>query len=135
MRAITHREILLGTRRLPDRSSRGLLSIPSFEGGLRILLMLNLFDALATLFWVEAGLATEANPVMAQALNLGPGLFILSKITLVSLAVGLLWRHRDRSFARISAVPLGVLYAGVAGSHVGFGMFNGLVRLLPTLGL
>jgi|GEM_PF-3009670 len=113
----------------------GILSDNSFEGGLRILVMLNLFDALATLFWVEAGLATEANPVMAQALDSGPALFILSKVALVSLAVGLLWRLRAERFARIAAIPLGGLYALVAGGHVGFGMLAGLVRLLPAVGL
>ncbi len=113
----------------------GLLSLNSFEGGLRILVSLNLFDALATLLWVKLGLATEANPVMAQALDAGPALFILSKVALVSLAVGLLWRLRAERFARIAAVPLGTLYALVAGGHVGFGVLAGLVHLLPNVGL
>jgi len=112
---------------------RGLLSIPSFEGGLRILVAINLFDALATLYWVEAGLATEANPVMAQALEMGPALFILSKLALVTLAVGLLWKHRHRQMARVAAVPLGMLYAYVAGGHIGFALFNAAAQLAPAL--
>jgi hypothetical protein len=96
--------------------------------------MLNLFDALATLLWVRLGLATEANPVMAQALDTGPGLFILAKVMLVTLAVGLLWRLRGERLARLAAVPLGSLYAMVAGGHVGFGLLAGIVNLVPHLG-
>jgi hypothetical protein len=116
------------------RVEQGLLSLASFEGGLRSLVMLNLFDALATLLWVRLGLATEANPVMAQALDTGPGLFILAKVMLVTLAVGLLWRLRGERLARLAAVPLGSLYAMVAGGHVGFGLLAGIVNLVPHLG-
>ena len=114
----------------PLRRDRGLLSPPSFEGGLRVVLGINLFDALATLFWIEAGLATEANPIMAAALNAGPSLFVLSKIALVSLAIGLLWTHRAQRGARLALVPVGLLYALVAGAHVGFAVH----QLVGTLG-
>ena len=108
------------------RRDRGLLSLPSFEGGLRVVLTLNLFDALATLFWIEAGLATEANPIMRAALESGPHLFVLSKIALVSLATVMLWRHRAHRSARLAVVPVGLLYALVAGAHVGFALHQAL---------
>lgn len=117
------------------RADRGLLSLPSFEGGLRIVLLLNLFDAFATLFWVEGGMATEANPVMAGALEGGPSAFILSKVALVTLAAGLLWRFRKETFARLALIPVGLLYAGVAGSHVGFALYRLGVALIPGFGL
>ena len=119
----------------PVRADRGILSLPSFEGGLRIMLILNLFDALATIGWIEAGLATEANPVMAGALEGGPAAFILSKVALVTLAAGLLWRFRKETFARLALIPVGMLYAGVAGTHVGFALYRGLVALVPSIGL
>ncbi len=117
------------------RADRGLLSLPSFEGGLRIVLILNLFDALATLGWIEAGLATEANPVMAGALEGGPAAFILSKVALVTLAAALLWRFRKQAFARIALIPVGLLYALVAGSHVGYAMYRAMLSVIPGFGL
>jgi hypothetical protein len=81
------------------------------------------------------GLATEANPVMAGALEGGPASFILSKVALVTLAAGLLWRFRKQSFARAALIPVGLLYAGVAGTHVGFAMYRSLAALIPGLGL
>ncbi len=98
------------------------------------MLVLNLFDALATLGWIELGLATEANPVMAGALEGGPAAFILSKVALVTLAVGLLYRFRKEPFARAALIPVGLLYAGVAGSHVGFALHRGLLSVLPGFG-
>jgi hypothetical protein len=106
---------------------RGPISPKSFENGLRALLVLNLADALFTLAWVQSGLASEANPVMAGAIDLGPAIFILSKIGLVSLAVLLLWRNRTRLSARLALVPLAMLYAFVAGGHVGFAILQGLL--------
>lgn len=119
----------------PVRADRGLLSLPSFEGGLRTVLVLNLFDALATLAWIELGLASEANPVMAGALEGGPAAFILSKVALVTLAAGLLWRLRKQPFARAALIPVGLLYAGVAGTHVGYALYQSLVSLIPGFGL
>lgn len=101
------------------------------ERALGAILVLNLFDALATLFWVHGGFATEANPVMAQAMESGPAPFILAKVALVTLAAGLLWRLREHHMARLALIPLGLLYAGVCGGHVGFGVLAGAVAALP----
>lgn len=111
---------------------RRLTSPRSFEAGLGALVVLNLADALFTLGWVEAGLATEANPVMAGALNLGPGLFILSKVLLVGFAAILLYRNRGTAAARFALVPVALLYAFVGGSHVGFALYQGML-LAPAL--
>jgi hypothetical protein len=109
-----------------------LSTLASFEGGLRGLLLLNLFDGLSTVGWVEGGQATEANPIMAAAMNGGPGVFLLSKIALVSLAVALLWRVRHHRAARIAVVPACLLYAFVGGGHVGWAVGN-LFGLLGPL--
>ena len=45
-----------------------------------LVFILNLLDAYLTLTWVEAGIATEANPIMANLLNLGEEWFILGKL-------------------------------------------------------
>jgi hypothetical protein len=109
-----------------------LTTLRSFEAGLGALVVLNLADALFTLGWVETGLATEANPVMAGALNLGPGLFIASKVALVGLAAAMLYRNRDRAVARLALVPVAVLYALVGGGHVGFLVYQGM-QLAPSV--
>lgn len=98
----------------------------AFEKSLRLILLLNLLDALYTTYWLGLGWASEANPVMASAFELGPVLFLVSKLMLVSMSVWLLWRNRDRMLARLSAIPLGMLYAFVAGQHLGFAALTGL---------
>jgi hypothetical protein len=95
-----------------------------FERALGILLVINLLDALFTLGWVHSGVATEANPIMAGALGTGPGFFIATKVALVTLATALLWRNRDHLTARWALVPVALLYAFVAGGHVGFAILS-----------
>jgi len=92
----------------------------ALENALRLVVLLNLMDALYTLAWVHWGWASEANPVMAGAMDMGPAIFILSKIALVSLSVHVLWSNRDKLLARISVIPLALLYAFVGGQHLGF---------------
>ena len=81
---------------------------------------------------MHSGLATEANPLMAGALDSGPGLFILSKVALVGLAAALLYRNRFASTARLALVPVALLYAFVGGGHVGFALYKGM-ELAPSL--
>jgi hypothetical protein len=120
------------------RIAQRLTSLASFEIGLRALLVLNLLDATATYFWVHTGLASEANPLMAGAISLGPSAFLLSKVALVGLAVLLLWRNREEHGARMALVPLSLLYAFVAGGHIGFALWKGLsvaplaLAMVPT---
>jgi hypothetical protein len=73
-----------------------------------LVVVLNLLDALWTLCFVEAGVADEANPVMASALGHGPVGFMFVKLALVSLSVMLLYRLRHRRSANVA------LYSGAA---------------------
>ena len=52
---------------------------------------------------------------------------LLAKVALVCLAVSLMWWRRAALSARSALVPLSALYALVAGSHVGFAIFQGLL--------
>jgi hypothetical protein len=97
----------------------------AYERVLRLLLLLNLMDALFTIAWIGWGWASEANPVMAMAIEQSPSGFILAKVALVSLAVGLLWRLREHRMAHAAVIPLGLLYAFVAGQHLGFAVLVG----------
>lgn len=99
-----------------------LLSIASFERALRALVVLNLFDLVSTQLWVHTGLTTEANPVMAQAMDMSSLSFGAAKMGLVMFSVGLLWMHRDKRFARIAVLPALMLYVLVSGGHVGMAL-------------
>ncbi|MBJ94132.1 MAG: hypothetical protein CMP23_06590 [Rickettsiales bacterium] len=110
-----------------ERQARNrLTAMDSFDKGLRALLWLNLGDAIATLTWVQLGLATEANPIMNWALHLGPSIFVLSKVALVCLAAALLWTHRSHLSARAALIPAACLYALIGGAHLGFAVLHGL---------
>lgn len=99
-----------------------LTSAASFDAGLRTLLVANVFDAVATSFWVAAGIVGEANPLMATTLEQGFGPFVLGKVLLVGLGVLGLYRLRERWLARAAVVPAAVAYAFVSGVHVGIGV-------------
>jgi len=118
-----------------QRVLQRLTELSSFEAGLRAILILNLFDALCTLVWLQAGMATEANPVMAGAIVLGPGFFLAAKVALVCMAVMLLWWRRAELSARFALVPLSALYALIAGTHIGFAIYQGLLAAPVGAGL
>ena len=84
------------------------------------LVIMNFLDAVFTLLWVEGGWATEMNPMMAEALSMGPGAFILIKLGLVSLAVTLLWMRREHIVARMLVPPLALIYCCVVTFHLLF---------------
>lgn len=92
--------------------------LPWVEVLLASTLVLNLFDTALTLLVVETGLAAEANPVMAAAFEHGPEVFGIAKITMVSLGVWVLWRHRDRVLAMVGSTVACAAYVGVAAYHV-----------------
>jgi len=66
----------------------------SFEG--KILLLLNLADALHTALLIEIGLAVEFNPLMRLLLRYGTLTFVAGKIAMVSALVLLLELLKSR---------------------------------------
>jgi len=72
--------------------------------------ILNLLDAVFTLFYTQVGVAIESNPMMHVVLKSHPVLFVLAKISLVSLGVLLLWRMRDRRSAVVGLVGTSAAY-------------------------
>ena len=82
------------------------------------LLLLNIADTLFTLEWVHnMGIAEEANPIMAHLIAIDPMLFVVTKLTLVSLACLLLWRIRETTKAAWALVGVTVFYVGIIGIH------------------
>jgi hypothetical protein len=71
-------------------------------GIVRWLVVLNLLDGIFTIVWVQYFYADEYN-VMLRDLALGDHvLFMLVKLTLVSLGALYLWRHRSRPLAVVA---------------------------------
>jgi hypothetical protein len=95
------------------RTSRRIVEIAAAA-----LIVLNLLDAIFTLIWVRAGVASEGNPFMGEAMTHGPVGFMAIKLALVSLCVGLLWRLRHRRAAATALVTCAIAYSAVLLVHL-----------------
>ena len=104
--------------RFPHTIKKAFCSNNFYLFTLGAILVMNLLDAVFTLIWVEGGIAEELNPIMVEALSLGPAMFMFLKLTLVSLAVWLLWNRRQKKVARILVPPLALVYCSVVGIHL-----------------
>lgn len=80
--------------------------------------VLNLFDAMFTLFYTHVGMATESNPLMLQVLSASPIVFMLAKLGLVSLGVMLLWRLRHHRTAVAGLVAASGAYVMLVIYHL-----------------
>lgn len=90
----------------------------TFERGLQALLVLNTLDAVFTSWWVAAGWADEANPMMARVLDHGLPAFIFVKLAIGMGAVLMLRAHSNRALARVGLAAVLVAYAGVLFIHL-----------------
>lgn len=90
------------------------------QGIVKVVLVLNLLDAIFTLLWVWAGLAKEANPLMRDLAHHHPVAFAAAKLALVGLASALLWRWRDRPLAVVAIFLAFLVYYALLLAHVGF---------------
>jgi hypothetical protein len=89
-------------------------------GIVKAVLILNLFDAVFTLFWVRAGLALEANALMRTLVNEHAILFVVTKLGLVSLGSWVLWRRRTHAGAVIAIFVAFIAYYLVLLYHLQF---------------
>lgn len=76
-------------------------------------LVFNLLDAILTILVVTMGLAVEANPLMAAALDESPIVFGVVKMGIASAGCYVLWRHRERTIAVMGTAVVFTVYAGV----------------------
>lgn len=65
----------------------------------KALLVLNLLDGIFTLIWVEHFGASERNFMLVDLVQNSAVLFMLTKLTLVSLGTLFLWRNRNNALA------------------------------------
>lgn len=86
----------------------------------KALVILNLLDAVFTLYWIRAGLAEEANAFMRDLVVNNALGFVLAKIALVSLGAVLLWRCHKHPFAALALTGCCVLYFLVLLHHLRF---------------
>ena len=88
------------------------------HGIVKTVLVLNLFDAVYTLFWVRFGFASEANALIADLVESHALGFVLAKLGLVSLGSWLLWRRRDHPGAVIGIFAAFLAYYAVLLMHL-----------------
>ena len=87
-----------------------------------LLFLLNLLDGLLTIVWVRAGVATEANNLMAGLLDHGNWPFLLVKIGMGTFAAVVLYRGGQRPLAKYGIAVCIAIYVGLMGIH----LFTGL---------
>jgi hypothetical protein len=90
------------------------------DGIVRVLLALNLLDALFTISWVTLGLAREANPLMATLVRDYPVLFTSVKLGLVGGGSWLLWQYRVRPLAVVGIFAAFLIYYALLLYHIGY---------------
>lgn len=89
----------------------------------KVVLLLNLLDAIFTLVWVEAGLAVEANIFLRTPVEEHPLAFVLIKITLVSLGSLILWKRRHHALAVVGLFGVFLVYYAILLYHLRFASF------------
>jgi hypothetical protein len=94
---------------------------------------MNALDAVFTSWWVEAGWASEANPVMARVLEQGLGTFIFVKLAVAMAAALFLKRHGHRALAQVGVAAAVVVYAGVVFIHLHAGATQYVSGTLLTI--
>ncbi len=84
------------------------------------ILVLNLVDAILTMYWVKQGFAREMNPLLEHSVQNFPVLFVVVKLSLVGLGVCVLWRNRSNLLA-VSAICVALAaYYGLFLYHISY---------------
>jgi hypothetical protein len=100
-------------------------------GIVKVVLALNLLDAIFTLIWVNAGLAREANPLLAEIVRNHPVGFASVKLALVMGGSFLLWRYRSRPLAVVGIFVTFLVYYLLLLYHIGYLSFVVGALLFP----
>lgn len=82
-----------------------------------LLFLLNLFDAVLTIFWVRNGFASEGNNLMAQLLEMGDVPFLAVKLGIGFFTAVVLWRWSEKRLAKIGLMLALTVYVGLMGVH------------------
>jgi hypothetical protein len=87
-----------------------------------LLFTLNWLDALLTLFWVRAKVATEGNALMAGLLDMGDVPFMATKLAVGAFAAYVLYRYSSYTVARRGMTLVLGLYALLMCVHAATGI-------------
>lgn len=87
-----------------------------------LLFVLNLVDAVLTIYWVRNGFATEGNHLMATLLDIGNVPFLLVKIAMGAVAAIVLWRWRELRLAKYGLALALAIYISLMGVHIVTGL-------------
>lgn len=88
-----------------------------------ILFVLNILDAILTIYWVRNGFASEGNQLMAHLLDMGVLPFLLVKIAVGGVAAIVLWRWGNLPLARYGMTVTLAIYISLMGIHFFTGLF------------
>lgn len=89
-----------------------------FQLALCALAFFNALDLVFTVTWLCAGMACEANPLLAAAWSLHPAAFVALKSTLITGGMAILDRFRAIPAAQHAAIGSAFVYAAVVGWHL-----------------
>ena len=87
-----------------------------------LLFVLNLLDAQLTVVWVQMGVATEGNALMARVLEAGTAHFLLTKLTVGALVAYTLYLFYHLALARRGLGLVLGLYCLLMFVHAAAGM-------------
>jgi len=90
------------------------------HGIVKSVLVLNLVDAVLTLFWVRAGLAVEANTLIDELVHEHAVLFVAVKLALVGMGSWLLWNRRHSPAAVVAIFVAFMTYYWILLHHLSF---------------
>ena len=79
-----------------------------------LVLLLNILDASATIWFIEQSMAVEANPLMKYFLDMGVLPFLLAKLIVVSISLRILWVYRNKKIAVYGACLCAIAYLMLA---------------------
>ena len=85
---------------------------------LLFLAFLNIFDGIATGFFICQGVIAEANPLMAYLIETDLFLFLGVKFIVSLGALYLLWLRRESQLARVAILPVVFLYLYIFFKHL-----------------
>ncbi|MCH9685177.1 MAG: DUF5658 family protein [Deltaproteobacteria bacterium] len=83
-----------------------------------MVVLLNLFDGVLTLYWVHTDVATEANALWGGLVTSSPVLFMAIKLAVVSVGVSFLYWAREHRLARIGLHVVFIAYGLVFAWHL-----------------
>ncbi len=92
------------------------------------LILLTLFDLVATIYWISSGLATEANPILANAIEKSYIFFAIVKFVFAFTGIYLFDRFKTKRNKLIfdASILMVFVYSCVAIWHL-FGFFTCLL--------